>query len=124
MTKMIYLVALFLTVMAYAGDRLDFGTFFLIWFVAVVLKNIFSSDEDDESSVVDEEEEIEEEEFDDNEVVRIRKTDIEKLRNMLLRHHNSRGTDKDYNESTMSKDTTFAIQVLNNALSKKLTQAR
>jgi hypothetical protein len=122
---MIYIVALFLTVMAYASDRLDFGTFFLIWFVAVVLKNIFSSDEDDEGSVdEDEKEEIEEEEFDANEVVRIRKTDIEKLRNMLLRHHNSRGTDKDYNESTMSKDTTFVIQVLNNALSKKLTQAR
>lgn len=41
---------------------------------------------------------------------------LEQLRNTLLKHHNSKGTDKSYQESKMSKDTTALIQMMNATL--------
>jgi translation initiation factor 2B subunit (eIF-2B alpha/beta/delta family) len=46
-------------------------------------------------------------------------TDSLKLvRNMLLRHHNMKGTDADYQSSKMARDTTDMIQQINNIIKK------
>lgn len=41
---------------------------------------------------------------------------IELIRNTLFRHHNMKGTDKEYQESKTGKDTTILIQKMNDLL--------
>lgn len=44
---------------------------------------------------------------------------VTQIRNTLLRHHNSRGTDKDYQDSKMGKETVAILQKLNDMTQEK-----
>jgi hypothetical protein len=124
--RVIWLTILGVMVLGYLADRLTFGGFCLLVFIGVSLVKMFDPDPVDvlidgltrrtakaaanggESDEPDA----------DEEVIRVRRRTIEALRNSLLRHHNARTTDKDYQTSKMGRDTLDTIQKLNKALER------
>jgi len=101
-------------------DRLTFGTFCLLVFVGMSLSGIFAAPLPVQKPTAEPAPETKiEEDIDPDEIIRVRRRAVEQIRNSLLRHHNSRGTDQAYQTSDAAKETTAIIQVLNGALAKK-----
>ena len=97
--------------------RLDQGGFVVLIIIGIGLSKLFGQEAEAPSATKDDE--AAEEESDDEDVIRIRRRSIELLRNSLMRHHNSHGTDRSYQVSKMATETTFILQELNSALNKK-----
>jgi hypothetical protein len=102
-------------------DRLDLGGFFLLVFIGMGLVRIFDKDKAAEPNVppYDEVKAEMDNDLSPEDIIQVKRRTIELLRNSLMRHHNSRGADKDYQVSAASKETTEILQVLNVALTKK-----
>lgn len=119
--KVIWLTIIGIMLFAAWHDRLTFGTFCLLWFVAAMLSKIFDPEEKPAKVATEDKPEPDEyvESSSSDDVIRIRRRSVELLRNSLMRHHNSRGTDKEYQASATAKETTEILQALNAALAKK-----
>lgn len=101
-------------------DRLNLGGFLLLVFIGAGLVRIFDSEYNTPKvAPAREPTEPEDEDLELDDVIRIRRRNVELLRNALMRHHNSRGADKDYQLSAASRETTEILQVLNAALTKQ-----
>jgi len=114
--NIIWLTIFALMILGNWNNRLDLGGFFLLLFIGVGLSRMFGS----EQKTTKPETEPEMDEVRPDDVIRIRRRSVELLRNSLMRHHNSRGTDMDYQISAAAKETTEILQILNAALSKKI----
>lgn len=117
--RVIWLTIFGLMLFGHFNGRVDFGGFLLLCFIGYALVKMFDPDEEPAPAAVPKDATIEEDEPDPQDVIRIRRRSVELLRNSLMRHHNSRGTDQDYQASAASKETTLILQTLNAALAKK-----
>ena len=102
-------------------DQLNFWSFCVLIFIGMGLVRLFDADpvEKPKSAPIQEESEIYDENINLDEVIHVRRRTIVLIRNSLMRHHNSRGTDQVYQASAAAKETTEILQVLNVALSKR-----
>lgn len=119
--RIIWLTIFALMLLGNQYDQLNLGGFFLLIFIGMGLVRLFDSDKVKEPAVPPYE--VPKAEIDDDlspeDVIQVKRRTIELLRNSLMRHHNSRGADKDYQISAASRETTEILQVLNVALTKK-----
>lgn len=109
-----------MTVFMWNGN-LTVWSFFGLMFLGSVLAGAFDPRP---RQAPDPEPSTEENPVDERDVLRLKRRDVELLRNTLLRHHNWRGTDADYQASAAGKQTTQIIQVLNGVLAKRITQEK
>lgn len=117
--QIIWLTIWALIIADYYFGKLDFFSFVFLFFVGLTLANIFDPRK---TSPTGEAPKTETEDDACEDVIRIRRRHVEMLRNSLMRHHNSRCTDRDYQISASSQETTEILQVLNAALAKKQRQ--
>jgi len=122
--QIIRLTVLALMLLAWVGGLLDFVTFCLLIFISAVLANVFDPLPAQKPAAKPAQEREPEDDPSPDEIIRVRRRAVEQIRNSLLRHHNSRGTDQAYQTSDAAKETTAIIQVLNGALAKKIHQTR
>jgi len=115
--QIIWLAILALMLLGGWYDRLTFGAFCLLVFVGIALVKMFDPPPIEKPATTQETKV--EEDLDPDEIIRVRRRAVEQIRNSLLRHHNSRGTDQAYQTSAAAKETTALIQALNTALSQK-----
>ena len=116
--RIIWLTIFWLMLLGGYFDRLTFGMFLLLVFIGVGLVKMFDTDPVKPSKVSHPPQD-EDDDLSPDDVIRVRRRAVEQLRNSLMRHHNSRGTDKDYQASHAAKETTEILQVLNVALASK-----
>jgi hypothetical protein len=120
--RIIWVTIFVLMLLGNQYDRLDLGGFFLLIFIGMGLVRLFGSDKTEAPDVPPYEApkaEVDDEEIRPEDIIQVKRRTIELLRNSLMRHHNSRGADKEYQVSAASKETTEILQVLNVALTKK-----
>lgn len=118
--RVIWLTIFALMLLGAWYDRLNFGSFCLLVFVGMGLVRMFDPQTPKVKQEPAPEPEIEvEDEPPADDVIRIRRGSVVLLRNSLMRHHNSRGADRDYQVSAAARETTEILQVLNVALASK-----
>lgn len=109
-SKAIWVVAVGVIIFAFVEQQLGFFDIFVICFIASILDKNFGDQNEKSTPAIESENPV----FIPPAGKHLITTDgAKQIRNLLLKHHNMKQTEKDYIDSAMAKDTTAVVAMLN-----------